>query len=159
MMTNALNNVQQASNLIQFSSKRRDLFERLRLSYDLAGAALRLSCPTRWIAQTKVFESVLHDYKAFLETSLFIAVGNDGVTCLEVTTKATGIHAKLETFDLIFAIAVCTKFYSLIDHLSTTLQCRHITATEAKNSAEVTCSVLHFLHFGRKPCNKRRSYN
>jgi len=44
---------------------------------------------------------------------LSIAVGKDGLMCLEVTSTASGIHAKLETFDLIFAIAVCTKFYSL----------------------------------------------
>ena len=135
------------------------MFERLRLIFDLTGAALRLSCPTRWTAQTKFFESVLHNYKAFLETLLFIALGNDGATCLEVTTKASGIHAELETFDLIFATAVCTKFYSLTDQLSATLQCKHITATEAKNSTEVTCTAVHFPHFGRKPCSKRRSYN
>ena len=35
-----------------------------------------------------------------------IAVGNDGVTCLEAETKASGIHAKLEMFDLFFVIAV-----------------------------------------------------
>jgi len=110
-MRNELDNIQQLSNLIQFSPKRRDLLERLRLSFDLAGAALRLSCPTRWTTQTKFFESVLHNYKAFLETLFFIAVGNDGVTCLEVTTEASEIHAKLEMFDLILVIAVCTKLH------------------------------------------------
>jgi len=50
-------------------------------------------------------------YEAVLDILLSIAVGNDGVTCLEVETKASGIHAKLETFDLFFVIAVCTKFY------------------------------------------------
>jgi len=136
------------------------LFEKFRLSFDLTGAVglPRLSCPTRWTAQTKFFETVLHNYKAFLETLLLVAVGNDGVTCLEVTPKPSGIYAKLETFDLIFATAVCTKFYSLIDQLSTALLCRHTTATEGENSAEVTRSAVHFPHFGRKPCSKRRGY-
>ena len=58
----------------------------------------------------KSFESVLHNCEALLETLLSISVVNDGVTCLEVTTKASGIHANLETFDLFFATAFCTKF-------------------------------------------------
>jgi len=75
-------------------------------------------------AKAKSFQSVLHNYEALLETLLFVAVGIDGVTCLKVTTKASGIHTKLEKCDLFFAIAVCTKFYSLSDRLSTALQCR-----------------------------------
>ena len=53
-------------------------------------------------AKAKFFESVLHNYEALLETLLSVAVGNDGVTSVDVTTKASGIHAKLETCDLFF---------------------------------------------------------
>jgi len=103
--------IQELSNLIQFSPKRPDFFERMRLSFNLTGGALRPLCPTRWTAKAKSFEWVLHNYEAMLEILLSIAVGNDGVTCLEVETKASEIHAKLKTFDLFFVIAVCTKFY------------------------------------------------
>jgi len=48
----------------------------------------------------------LHNYEAGQEILLSIAIGNDGVTCLEAETKASGIHAKLEMFDLFFVIAV-----------------------------------------------------
>jgi len=78
----------------------------MRLSFDLTGGALRPLCPTRWSAKAKSFEWVLHNYDAMLEILLSIAVGNDRVTCLEVETKASEIHAKLEKFDLFFVIAV-----------------------------------------------------
>ena len=79
MMKNALDTIQELSNLIQFSPKRPDFFETMRLSFDLTGGAL---CPTRWTAKAKSFEWVLHKYEAVLEILLSTAVGNDGVTCL-----------------------------------------------------------------------------
>jgi len=83
----------------------------MRLSFDLIGVALRPLCPTRWTAKAKYFEWVLHNYEAVLEILHSIAVGYGGVTWLEFETKANGDHAKLETFDLFFVMAVCTKFY------------------------------------------------
>jgi len=71
---------------------------------------MRPFCITRWTAKAKFFESILHNCEALLETLHSISVNNDGVTCLEVSTKASRIHAEHETFDLFFAIAVCTKF-------------------------------------------------
>ena len=102
MMRNVLGNIQELSSLIQFSPKRRDVFKIMRLSFDLTETTLLLSRPTRCSAKAKFLESVLHNYEALLETLLSIAVGNDGVTCLEVTTKASGIHTELETYDLSF---------------------------------------------------------
>jgi len=87
MMKNALDTIQELSNLIQFSPKRSDFFEWMRLSFDLTGGALRPLCPTRWSAKAKSFEWVLHNYDVMLEILLSIAVGNDGVTCLEVERK------------------------------------------------------------------------
>jgi len=109
----------------------------MRLSFDLTGAALRPFCPTRWTAKAKSFESVLHNCAALQETLISISVVNYQVTCLEVTTKASGIHAKLETFGLFFCYSGLHQVYSLTDQLSTTLQCMDITATEAKKCAEV----------------------
>jgi len=82
----------------------------MRLSIDFAGAALRPFCHTRWTAKAKSFESDLHNCEALLETLLSVSVVNYQVTCLEVTIKTSGIHAKLEAFGLFFAIAVYTKF-------------------------------------------------
>jgi len=92
-------------------------------------------------AKAKSFESVLRNYEALLETLLSIAVCNDCVTCLEVTTKASGMHAELERCDLSFAIAVCTNFYSLSDQLSTALQCRDITATASAPVLDASASA------------------
>ena len=110
-MKNALDTIQELSNLIQFSPKRPDFFEWMRLSFDLTGGALRPLCSTRWTAKAKSFEWVLHNYDAMLEILLSTVIGNDGVTCLEVETKASEIHEKLDTFDLFLVIAVYTKFY------------------------------------------------
>ena len=64
MMRNALDTIQELSNLIQFSPKRRDFFERMRLSFDLTWGALRPLCPTRWSAKAKTFEWVLHNLRS-----------------------------------------------------------------------------------------------
>jgi len=61
MVRNALDTIQELSNLIQFSPKRPDFFERMRLTFDLTGGALRPLCPTRWTAKAKSFEWVLHN--------------------------------------------------------------------------------------------------
>ena len=53
--------------------------------------------------KAKSFESVLHNYAALLETFHSITNGSDGVSNFEVTSKASGIHAQLETFDLFLA--------------------------------------------------------
>jgi len=74
----------------------------MRLSFDFTGATLHPLCPTGCTAEAISLESVLHNREALLQTWISTAVGNDGVTCLEVTSKASGIHVKLETFDLFY---------------------------------------------------------
>ena len=98
---------------------------------------MRPFCPTRWTAKAKSFESVLHNCRTLLETLLSISVVNDGVMCLEVTTKASGIPAKLEAFGLFFSIAVCTKF------IRKWISCRDIIATKAKKCAEVLYGMVY----------------
>ena len=54
------------------------------------------------------------------------------MTNFEVTSKANGIHSKLETFDLFYGIQLGTRFYSLTDSLSLALQGENVTAIQAK---------------------------
>ena len=79
------------------------------------------------------------------------------MTNFEVTSKASGIHSKLETFDLFYGIVVGARFYSFTDSLSLTLQCENVTASEAKKSAtsigksiQWFCSDEEFSFSGRK---------
>ena len=134
-MRNTLDIIQELSNLIKFSPKRKALLEKIRCNFNVGGVTLRPLRPTRWTAKAKSFHSVLHNYEALLETLDSIIRGSDGVTNFEVTSKASGIHSKLETFDLFYGIVVGARFYSFTDSLSLTLQCENVTASEAKKSA------------------------
>ena len=107
LMRNTLDTIQELSNLIKFSVKRKALLEIIWCNFDLGGVPL---CPTRWTVKAKSFESVLCNYTALLETLHSITNGLDGVSNSEVTSKASGIHSQLETFDLFFGIMVVRDF-------------------------------------------------
>ena len=77
-MINALDTIQELSNLIQFFPKRRDFFERMKLSVDLTGGALRPLCPTRWTAKAKPFDWVLHNYEAGQEILFLLLLVTTG---------------------------------------------------------------------------------
>ena len=98
-MQNTLDTIQELSNLIKYSAKIKALLEKIRCNFDVGGVTLRPLCPTRWTEEPKSFEYVLHTYAALLETLHSVTNGSDGVSNFEVTSKAGGIHAQLETFD------------------------------------------------------------
>lgn len=100
LIRNTLDTIQELSNLIKFSPKRKALLERIRGNLDVGGVSLRPLCPTRWTVKAKSFESVIHNYEALLDMLQSIITGSDGVTNFEVTSRAGGIYSKMETFDL-----------------------------------------------------------
>ena len=141
-MRNTLDTIQELSNLIKFSPKRKALFGRIRYNFDVGGVTLRPLCPTRWTVKAKSFESVIHNYKALQETLYSITTESDGVSNFEVTSKAGGIYSKMETFDLFFGLMVGDRFFHLTDSLSVALQGENVTATEAKRAAAATCKTI-----------------
>ena len=89
----ALDVIQELSNLIKYSGKRKSLLEKIRQDLTSDGPSLRPLCPTRWTVKAKSFESVLN-YEALLETLHKIVSEKDGT--FEVVAKAGGIHKNME---------------------------------------------------------------
>ena len=106
---------------------------------------LRPLCPTRRTVKAKSFESVLLNYEHLLETLYTIMTSCDGVTNFEVTSKANGIHSRLETFDLLFGVMLGYKLYSLTDSLSSSLQGENVMASDAKKASETVCKAIQRL--------------
>ena len=136
---NALNVVQELSNLIKYSGKRKALLEKIRQDLCCDGPSLRPLCVTRWTVKAKSFGSTLTNYEALLETLQEISSSPGS---FEVIAKAGGILSSLENFDVLFGITLGEKFFGLTDSLSSTLQGKTVTACDAKAAANVVCEKI-----------------
>ena len=67
------------------------------------------------------------------------------MTNFEVTSKASGIHAELETFDLFYGFEVGYTFYSLTDSLSSALHGENMTPSEADKAAAASCPTIQLF--------------
>lgn len=141
LIRNTLDVIQELSNLIRFSSKRKALLERIRNDFGTE-SSLRPLCPTCWTVKHKSFESVLINYEPLLETLEKIANGSDGSTCLEVRSKAGGIYHSLQTYESLFGVMLGER---ITDSLSISLQGRNVTAFDAKHAAVTVCKTLDGL--------------
>ena len=138
IIRNALDTIQELSNLIRYSGKRKALLEKIRNDLSCDGPTLRPLCATRWTVKAKSFESVLLNYEALLETLQEIMSDST----FEVTAKAGGIHKCLESFDVLFGIMLGEKFFGLTDSLSQSLQGKKVTAYDAKAASDVVCRKI-----------------
>ena len=136
----ALDVIQELSNLIKYSGKRKSLLEKIRQDLTSDGPSLRPLCPTRWTVKAKSFESVLLNYEALLETLHTIVSEKDGT--FEVVAKAGGIHKNMENFDVCFGIMLGEKFFGITDSLSSSLQGKNVTACDAKAASNTVCEKL-----------------
>ena len=90
LIRNTLDTIQELSNLIHFSPKRKALFDKIKNDFaDLP--SLTTFCPTRWTVKAKSFESVLLNYEPLLIAFQEITSGSDSSTSnFEVRSKANG---------------------------------------------------------------------
>jgi hypothetical protein len=132
--------IQELSNLIKYSGKRKSLLEKIRQDLSSEGPSLRPLCPTRWTVKAKSFGSVLLNYEALLETLHTIVSEKDGT--FEVVAKAGGIHKNMENFDVFFGIMLGEKCFGTTDLLSSSLQGKNVTACDAKAAADTICAKL-----------------
>ena len=137
---NALNTIQELSNLIKYSGKRKSHLERVRLDLSCSGPSLRPLCVTRWTAKSKSFESVLLNYEAILEMLHEIVAESDG--SIEIVAKAGGIQRSMENYELLFGIMLGVDFFGLTDSLSGSMQGKTVTACDAKAASDSVCAKI-----------------
>ena len=142
LIRKTLDTVQELSNLIHYSPKRKCLLDKVKQDFDAEMPTLKPLCPTRWTVKAKSFESLFLNYEALLETMHVIMTGCDGVTNFEVRSKALGIHSSLQTFDLLCGVMLGEKFYAITDMLSRSLQAKNVTASDAKLASEAICKNI-----------------
>ena len=146
LISQTLDTIQELSNLVKYSSKRKALLETIKQDLDCNIATLKPLCPTRWTVKAKSFESVLLNYEPLLELLHSIMTRSDGGTStFEVLSKASGIHSRLDTFDMLFGIMLGEKFFSITDTLSCSLQGENVTASDAKLASTAVCNTIERL--------------
>uniref|UniRef100_A0A1X7UDD7 Uncharacterized protein n=1 Tax=Amphimedon queenslandica TaxID=400682 RepID=A0A1X7UDD7_AMPQE len=118
--------VREISNLIRYSPKRLHLFSN-KLDNSDEGVTLKPLCPTRWTAKTAGLEAVLKDYEVLTETQEEI----DESTHDEYGMKAGGLLQSLEKFSTYFGVKLCHLLFSATEQVSSTLQRKDITLSEA----------------------------
>ena len=67
LISQTLDIIQELSNVVKYSSKRKALLETIKQDLDCNIATLKPLCPTRWTVKAKSFESVLLNYEPLLE--------------------------------------------------------------------------------------------
>jgi hypothetical protein len=144
LISQTLDIIQELSNVVKYSSKCNALLETIKQDLDCNIATLKPLCPTRWTVKAKSFESVLLNYEPLLELLHSIMTrSNSGTSTFEVLSKASGIHSRLDTFDILFGIMLGEKFFSITDALS--LQGESVTASDAKLASTAVCNTIERL--------------
>ena len=126
LISSTLDVIQELSNLIHFSPKRKALLEQMRHDFGMESSSLRPLCPTRWTVKHKAFESVQRNYEPLLQMLDTISNGLNGNSYLEVRSKAGGILHSLQTFNLLFGIMLSERFFwhhRLIEPKPTRAEC------------------------------------
>ena len=145
LISSTLDVIQELSNLIRFSPKRKALLEQMRHDFGMESSSLRPLCPTRWTVKHKAFESVQRNYEPLLQMLDTISNGLNGSSCIEVRSKAGGILHNFQTFNLLFGIMLSERFFGITDSLSRSLQGQNVTAFDAKHAAETVCQTISGL--------------
>uniref|UniRef100_A0A1X7TXD7 Uncharacterized protein n=1 Tax=Amphimedon queenslandica TaxID=400682 RepID=A0A1X7TXD7_AMPQE len=153
--------VREISNLIRYSPKRLHLFSN-KLDNSYEGVTLKPLCPTRWTARTAALEAVLKDYEVLTETQEEIHESTHD----EYGMKAGGLLQSLEKFSTYFGIKLCHLLFNAAEQVSSTLQRKDITLSEALTAVESAKSYYQrirlddtFMKFYCSILTEAQSYN
>ena len=130
--------VMEVVKLIQYSPKRSNLFDSLKLQMSPHTSGLRPLCPTRWTVRSSAIAAILDNYSPLCAT--LEEVSESGYD--EFAVKASGFNRQLQLFNTFFGLKMCQLIFTPAEQLSRTLQGRDTTIQEARQAASVTESYL-----------------
>ena len=96
-------------------------------------------CPTRWTVRASSLQSVMDNYNVFMELWTEAAdIAKDS----ETRARLIGVKTVMLDFDYLFGVVLGQRILQHTDKLSKTSQNPWLTASEAQEIAELTCTVL-----------------
>ena len=116
--------------LIKISPKRSTILKRLQQEVTVSSGgqslpSLRTLCPTRWTVRHAAINSILLNYELLVKALEEIQLGHD-----EYASKARGMLAQLESFDIYFGLKLSYLIISAAEQFSINLQAKNITVQE-----------------------------
>ena len=124
--------------LITYSPKRLSLFNHVRSQVFIdtgeTTPAIRTLCPTRWTVRNSAINSILMNYENIICT---LDEGND-----EYAAKANGLLQQMESFEIFFGLKLSYLIFSNSEQLSTSMQAKNTTVSDATNGAHLLVTHL-----------------
>ena len=136
LLCNFMQFIFQLVQLIKFSPKRMNLFERVRKEVTFSDSesalaqSLRTLCPTRWTVRHSAIDSILKNYQALMSTLEVVQQGQD-----EYAAKGKGLLMQMESFDIFFSLKLSFLIFSAAEQFSTNLQAKDTTVAEGSRGA------------------------
>ena len=127
------------SKLLQYSPKRKGLFEDIKAECSPDSVGFRILCPTRWTVRNETFHSIMENYDALLQ--LWETMLDDRLDS-EVRARVNGVASQMKTFDYFFGACFHHSLLRHTDNLSKTMQHTKTSATEAQHLARMTIATL-----------------
>lgn len=139
----ALETAIEVTKLVKFSPKRNALFDQIKSEdEDSFGSGIRSFCPTRWTVRGESIASILDNHSVLMQL---------WDECLETRLKPdikgriVGVQAQMVQFHRLFGLKLCERVLKVTDNLSRTLQLESLSAAEAHQLAEMTCTTLRSM--------------
>ena len=128
--------------LIKFSPKRLSMFNSIRKEValytgELETQSLQSLCATRWTVRNGAINSVLVNYTNLLQILHEVGKGND-----EYASKASGLLAKMQSFNMFFGLKLSHLIFGASEQFSTNLQAKDTTIQDAISGS--TLLVSHY---------------
>ena len=94
-----MDNTHEISNLLQYSPKRKGLFEDIKAECSPDSVGFCILCPTRWTVRNETFHSIMENYDALLQ--LWETMLDDHLDS-EVRARVNGVASQMKTFNYFF---------------------------------------------------------
>ena len=114
----ALNFSMELIQLIKYSPKRQNVFERIKAQQSsLSTAGIRTLCRTRWTVRSGAMQAIISNYKVLQEAMEVSSHGSD-----DCSRRANGILALMERFATYFGLKLSILIFSITEQMSIHLQ-------------------------------------
>ncbi|CAF1066658.1 unnamed protein product, partial [Brachionus calyciflorus] len=128
---NTLGQINSIYNLIEGSTKRHYIFEKLQIKSNNSSLTLKYFGDTRWSSCV----SVLENYEVILDTL-------KEINLIDKNSMAFPLYLSIFKFDFIFYLDVLTRFFNITNILSIELQTINLDYSNVKQLADSTINCL-----------------
>lgn len=139
LLQSSMDTTYEISKLLQYSPKRRAIFETIKADISPDSVGFRVLCPTRWTVRNETFKSILDNYEVILQ--LWDDILDDNPDS-ETRARVNGVASQMQSFNYFFGACLLRSVLRHTDNLSKTLQHTRMSACEAQSITKMTVTTL-----------------